>query len=219
MDEDAIEKLGAKPLAPELADIAAVKTLADFATLQGKAQTSFQGSLFAIAIQPDAKDPTKYAINIAQSGLGLPDRDYYLTAQFADKKAKYGAFVTKMLTLAGWPDPSGSAAKILAFEQKIAEISWSRAEDRDPDKTYNPMTFAELKSQVPGFDWAACFQAAGLGAPEGVILNEKSAIIKIAALAGQTPVDTLKELGRLPPRDECGPPSSPATSSPPTSTS
>ncbi len=193
MDEDAIEKLGAKPLAPELADIAAVKTLADFATLQGKAQTSFQGSLFAIAIQPDAKDPTKYAINIAQSGLGLPDRDYYLTAQFADKKAKYGAFVTKMLTLAGWPDPSGSAAKILAFEQKIAEISWSRAEDRDPDKTYNPMTFAELKSQVPGFDWAACFQAAGLGAPEGVILNEKSAIIKIAALAGQTPVDTLKD--------------------------
>jgi putative endopeptidase len=192
MDEASVEKRGAAPLAPELADIRGLKTAADFATLQGKAQTNFQGSLFAMSIEPDAKDPTKYAITIGQAGLGLPDRDYYLAKQFAEKKAKYPGFITRMLTLAGWPDPAGSAAKILAFEQKIAEVSWSRAEDRDPDKTYNPMSFAELQKQVPGFDWAAFFKAAGLGAPDRVVLGEKSAIEKIAALAGATPIGTLQ---------------------------
>ncbi len=192
MDEAAVEKRGAEPLAPDLSDIRGVKTPADFATLQGRAQTSFQGSLFAMAIEPDAKDPTKYAITIGQAGLGLPDRDYYLEKQFADKKGKYPAFITRMLTLAGWPDPAGSAAKILGFEQKIAEVSWSRAEDRDPDKTYNPLSFAELQKQAPGFDWAAFFKTAGLGTPERVVLGEKSAIEKIAALAGATPIGTLQ---------------------------
>jgi len=192
MDEAKVESLGAWPLAPDLAAIAAVKTPADFAALQGHAQTGFQGSLFAMDIEPDAKDPTKYAIVVAQSGLGMPDRDYYLTKQFADKKAKYAGYVTHMLTLAGWHDPAASADKLIAFEQKIAEASWARADRRDPDKTYNPIGLAELAKTAPGFDWAAFFKAAGLGAPSQVVLNEKSAIIKIAALAGATPIDTLQ---------------------------
>jgi putative endopeptidase len=192
LDEATVETRGATPMAGELAAIKALKTPADFATLQGQAQTNFQGSLFAMSIEPDSKDPTKYAITIGQAGLGLPDRDYYLTAQFADKKAKYAGFITKMLTLAGWPDPAGASQKILAFEQKIASISWSRAEARDPDRVYNPLSFAELQKQAPGFDWAAYFRAAGLGAPDRVVLQEKSAIEKIAALAAATPIDTLQ---------------------------
>ena len=192
MDEAGAENRGAAPLKPELAEIAALKTPADFATLQGRAQSTFQGSLFGMRVEPDAKDPTKYAITLGQDGLGMPDRDYYLTAQFADKKAKYTGFVTQMLTLAGWPDPAGSAAKVVAFEQKIAEVSWARADERDPDKIYNPMTPAELAAAAPGFDWAVFFRAAELGAPDRVVVEEKSAIEKIAALAGATPIDTLQ---------------------------
>ncbi len=192
MDEAGVEARGAAPLKPELAAISALKTPADFATLQGRAQSSFQGSLFSMAVQPDAKDPTKYTITIGQDGLGMPDRDYYLTAQFADKKAKYTGFVTHMLTLAGWPDPAGSASKVLAFEQKIAEASWPRADERDPDRIYNPMTPAELASMAPGFDWPAFFRAAELGTPDRVVIEEKSAIAKIAAIAGATPIDTLQ---------------------------
>jgi putative endopeptidase len=191
MDEAAVEKRGASPLAAELAQIRALKTAADFAALQGSAQSNFQGSLFSMGIQPDAKDPTQYAITIGQAGLGLPDRDYYLAKEFADKKAKYTGFMTKMLTLAGWPDAAGAAQKILGFEQKIAEVSWSRAEDRDPDKTYNPMSFAALQKQAPGFDWGVFFKSAGLGTPDRVVINEKSAVEKIAALAAATPIDTL----------------------------
>ena len=192
MDEAGAESRGATPLKPELAEIAALKTAADFAALQGRAQSTFHGSLFGMRVEPDAKDPTKYAITIGQDGLGMPDRDYYLSAQFADKKAKYTGFVTRMLTFAGWPDPAGSAAKIVAFEQKIAEASWARAEERDPDKIYNPMTPAELAAMAPGFDWAAFFRAAQLGAPDRVVVEEKSAIAKIAALAGAAPIDTLQ---------------------------
>jgi len=192
MDEAAVEKRGAAPLATELAQIRAVKTAAEFAALQGGAQGNLQGSLFSMAIEPDAKDPTHYAISIGQAGLGLPDRDYYLAKQFADKKAKYAGFVAKMLTLAGWPDAPAAAQKIVAFEQKIAEVSWSRAEDRDPDKTYNPMSFTELQKQAPGFDWGVFFKAAGLGKPARVVIGEKSAVEKIAALAGATPIGTLQ---------------------------
>ncbi len=92
MDETRAETLGAGPMKPELAQVTALKTPTDFATLQGHAQTSFQGSLFAMAIEPDAKDPTTYAVTLGQAGLGMPDRDYYLAAQFADKKAKYPEF-------------------------------------------------------------------------------------------------------------------------------
>ncbi len=192
MDEAAADAHGAAPLKPELAQVAALKTPADFAALQGQAQGSFHGSLFGMTIEPDAKDPTIYAIQLGQAGLGMPDRDYYLTAQFADKKAKYAGFVTRMLSLAGWPDPAGSAQKVLAYEQKIAEASWARADERDPDKTYNPMTLDELKQNAPGFDWQAFFRSAELGTPGRVVVSEKSAVIRIAALTGETPIDTLQ---------------------------
>ncbi len=192
MDEAAIEKLGAAPLKSELAEITALKTPADFAALQGRAQTTFQGSLFSMDIEPDAKDPTKYSVNLGQAGLGMPDRDYYISAQFADKKAKYAAFVMRMLTLAGWADPSGSAAKVVAFEQKIAEASWARADERDPDKVYNPMTPAELAHNAPGFYWPVFFKAAQLGTPDRVVVAENTAVEKIAAIVGATPMDTLQ---------------------------
>lgn len=192
MDEAGAEKLGASPMKAEQEQITALKTKTDFATLQGRAQTSYQGSLFAMAIEPDAKDPTRYSVTVAQAGLGMPDRDYYTAAQFADKKAKYAGFVTRMLTLAGWADPAASAAKVVAFEQKIAEASWERAEERDPDKVYNPMTPAELTAYAPGFDWAAFLTAAGLGTPDRVVIAEKTAIAKIAAIAGAAPMDTLQ---------------------------
>ena len=193
MDEARAESLGAKPLQADLAAIRALATPADFAALQGHAQTGFQGSLFAMDIEPDAKDPTKYSINLSQAGLGMPDRDYYLSAQFADKKAKYAGFVTHLLTLAGWADPAGAAQRLIAFEQKIAEASWARADERDPEKMYHPETLADLQKTAPGFDWPAFFKAAGLGTPAGVVVGTDTAVVKIAGLAGATPIATLQD--------------------------
>ncbi len=192
MDDAAVEKLGAAPLAPALAAIRAAKTPADVATLMGNAQKDFNGSLFGVGVGPDDKNPAKYTIQLGQSGLGMPDRDYYLEKSFADKRAKYAVFIEHMLTLAGWPDAKASAANVLAFETKVAQASWSRTQQRDPDKLYNVRSLDDLAKTAPGFDWAAYFKAADLGAPARLIVGEPDAVSKIAALAGSTPIETLR---------------------------
>ena len=192
MDDAAVENRGASPLKPDLDRIRAVATQADFARLNGLAAKTFLSALFDLSVAPDAKDPTHYAIYLTQSGLGMPDRDYYLDSSFADKRAKYAAFVEQMLTLAGWPGAHDAAAKIVAFETKIAQVSWSRADRRDDDKTYNPVMTADLPALAPGFDWAGFMNAADIGSAKRIVLNEKSAIVQIAALAGATPLDVLR---------------------------
>jgi putative endopeptidase len=192
MDEQAVEKLGAQPLQADMKLVRAVATPADFARLNGLAAKSFLGSLFDLSIGPDAKDPTKYAITLSQSGLGMPDRDYYLDAGFADKRAKYPAFVTQLLTLAGWADAKADAPRVVDFENRLAQASWARADRRDDDKTYNPITLAALIRTAPGFDWAAFFSAAGIPNPSGLVLSENTAIVKIAAVANATPIETLR---------------------------
>jgi len=129
---------------------------------------------------------------VSQSGLGLPDRDYYLEPSFAAQKAAYQAYVARLLGLIGWPDADANAAAVVAFEARLAEASWTKVEQRDPDKTYNPMTRAELAAFAPGFAWGAFLDNAGLIGVDRVIVSEKSAFPRIAAVYAATPIDTLK---------------------------
>ena len=192
MDGARIEALGAAPIASDLASIRAAHGKSDLAALMGQDNTGFQSTIFDLDIGSDEKDPGHYAVSIGQRGLGLPDRDYYLTPAFAAKKAAYQLYVAKMLSLGGWADPQGSAAAVVDYETKIAAASWTRAERRDPDKTYNPMSPAELQAAAPGFDWAPFLRAAGLADVRRVIVSENTAIPKIAAIYAETPVPTLK---------------------------
>ncbi|MCP1231082.1 M13 family metallopeptidase [Acetobacter indonesiensis] len=185
MAEKSVEKQGTKPMQADLDAILKMKDAAAFATLAGSATTGFATSPFSLAINPDAKDPTHYALNVDQDGLGLPDRDYYLKPEFAAKKTAYQTYITKVLTLIKWPEPAQAAAAIVAFETKLAETHWARADLRNPEKTYNPMTVADLAKAAPGFDWVGWLTAAGLP-KEGlenrtVIVGEPSAITSGAA--------------------------------------
>ncbi|HEY1753007.1 MAG TPA: M13-type metalloendopeptidase [Caulobacteraceae bacterium] len=192
MDEGRIEAAAATPIAPDLAAIQAVKDRAQLAALMGSANRGVQSSIFRAGIEADEKDPDHYAVYIGQAGLGLPDRDYYLTAGFAEKKKAYQAYVAQMLALAGWRDPEASAAAIVEFETKIAEASWTRVERRDPEKTYTPMTPAELQAAAPGFEWAPWLKAAGLADVKRVVVEENTALPKIAAIYAATPLPTLQ---------------------------
>ena len=192
MDQARIEAAGAAPIAPDLAAIRAAKTRSDLTALMGHANVGFGSSVFDVGISEDAKSPDRYAVYLSQGGLGLPNRDYYLEATFAAKKVAYQAYVARMLTLAGWPEPDANAAAIVAFETRIAKVSWTRAEERDPDKEYNPMSPAELAKAAPGFDWTVFLREAGLGGVNRVIVGENTAFPKIAAIYAETPIDTLK---------------------------
>ncbi|MET0273448.1 MAG: M13-type metalloendopeptidase [Phenylobacterium sp.] len=192
MDEALAEKLDVKPIAPELAQIRAVKSRDDFTALMGKANTTGFSSILPVFISIDAKAPSRYAVLGATAGLGLPDRDYYLQAAFAEKKAKYLAYVQQILTLAGWEKPAENAQAIVDFETKIAEVSWTRVERRDRDKTYNPMTPAELQAATPGFDWNRYLAAAELPGVPRIVVTTNTAVPKIAKIYAETPLDTLK---------------------------
>jgi putative endopeptidase len=192
MDEGRVESLGAAPLAKDLAAIRAADTRAKLAALMGQAPDGYFGSFFEPAEGPDAKTPTRYAVYLAQGGLGLPDRDYYLKPSFAPQKAKYQAYVARMLAAAGWPNAEAEAAAVVALETRIAEVSWTKVEERDPVKSYNPMTTAELATLAPGFPWQPFLESAGLGGLNSVVVGEKSAFPKIAAIFADTPISTLQ---------------------------
>ena len=192
MDEARVNALGAKPLAGDLAEIRAARTRDDIARLMGESQRDFGGAFFSAAVYDDAKDPMNYTVYLGQDGLGLPDRDYYLVQSFAPQKAAYEAYVARILALAGWPQPAANAKAIVALETEIARASWTRAERRDDDKTYNPYDLAQLGAYAPGFNWPAFLQGAGLPQVKRVIASENTAFPKIAAIYAQAPVETLK---------------------------
>jgi putative endopeptidase len=192
MDAARVDALGGAPLAPELAAIRAADTRSAIARLMGEGAESFYGGFFSADIQVDEKDPLHYAAYLGQSGLGLPDRDYYLDPSFAAQKTAYVAYVAQMLKLAKWPDADAQAKAIVDTETEIAEASWSLAEQRDATKTYNPMTPAELAAAAPGFDWAAFLEGAELGGAKRVVVAESTAFPKIAAIFAATPVSTLQ---------------------------
>jgi putative endopeptidase len=194
MNENAIEALGATPVTPMLTAIRTATTREALGAMMGRAASDFIGGFFSVGISEDVRDPSHYSVYLNQGGLGLSDRDYYLSTdpEFVAVKAAYQSYIEKLLGLAGWPDPAGNAARIVAMEARIAAAHWSKDEARDLDKTYNPMTVAELEGLAPGFPWRAFLADAKLASATRVIVGEISAFPKIADVFATTPVDTLR---------------------------
>ncbi|HSC19656.1 MAG TPA: M13-type metalloendopeptidase [Rhizomicrobium sp.] len=192
MDEARVDRLGAKAIASELEAVHAAKTRDGLAALMGRNQSDFEGTLFNFFIDVDLKDPKHYAVYIGQGGLGLPDRDYYLKPEFAAQRTKYQQYVAQLLTLIGWPDPDAAAKNVVAFETALANASWTKAQQRDPIATYNPMTMAQLQTFAPGFAWQPFLANADLSNVKRVVVGEKSAFPKLASVYARTPVPTLQ---------------------------
>ncbi len=205
MDQARADALGAEPLAADLAAIRAATTKADIARLMGESMKGFGGSLFSAYVYDDAKDPDRYTVYFGQAGIGMPDRDYYLEERFAPQKEKYQAYVAQMLSLAGWPEPEANAKAIVEMETKIAEVSWTRAERRDDDKTYNPYTLAELNAFAPDFPWQAFVESADLEGAPRVVASENTAFPKIAAIFAETPVEVQKAWAAFTLADQAAP--------------
>ena len=190
MDEARAEALHIEPIAPLLQMVRAAATREEVAGLMGTGRQSFFSSVFGLGIGADDKAPDKYAVSVRQGGLGL-NRDYYIAPRLAEKKAAYLAYITQLLAMIGWEAPEQSAAAILDFETAIAEVSWSNAERRDPEKTYNPMSVAALSEAAP-FPWRRLLASADLDGVDRVVVVENTAIPKIAAVYARTSLDTLK---------------------------
>jgi putative endopeptidase len=198
-DQKQIDANGLTPAKADLDYIAGLKTSDDVATAMGRPDLGLD-SPFAASIGIDAKDPTKYQIDLSQAGLGMPDRDYYLKtdAEIVKTQDAYKAHLAKVFTMVGLSDPDKRAAGVYDLEHKLAEVMWSREEDRDVDKIFNPMTLTQLKALAPHFPWDTFFKATTIptsnASGERVLLvAEKSAFPKIADVFASTPVSVWRD--------------------------
>jgi len=150
-------------------------------------------SPFNVYITPDAKNIKSYCVMVDQAGLGLP-RDYYLNPAFANKTAAYKKHAAELLHMVGWPDANSSAEQICSLEAKIANVSWSEAEQRDPLKNYNKMNdVIDLQSHAPGFDWAIFLKEAG-NLPNGsnLVVGAIGGVAGIAKILNETDLAVLR---------------------------
>ena len=193
MDVARIEALDAGPIQPYLAAIRAADDHGKMAAYMGSLQGRFGGGFFGVGIGDDQKDPSRYTTYVSQSGISLPNRDYYLdAARFGAKKALYEVYVADMLGMIGWENPVETAAAIVALETRIAEAHWTPEQNRNRDETYNPFSVAELVAQAPGFDWAAWMEQADLGGVTNVVVRQDTALPKIAAIYAATPIAVIQ---------------------------
>jgi len=192
MDEGRIEARGTAPLKPYLARIDAVKNRSDLVKLM--AQPSFAAPIY-IGIGADQDDPTKYTAGAGQARLGLPTRDYYLLkgAKYDSIRSAYRNYIVDLSKLAGLSDPEGRADRIIALETRLAKDQWTPEQLRDPVKTHNPMTRAQLMKLAPQFDWTETLRSIGLGSAKRVDVSTPSSVAAAGKRIADVPLGTWKE--------------------------
>ena len=173
MDTKAIEEAGLKPLAVEFAAIDAIQDRKGLDAEIASLHRQEIGPVFEFGSSPDFKDSSQIIAEADQGGLGMPDRDYYFRDDERSKvlRAGYVQHVSKMFELAG-DSPAKAAAEaktVMTLETALAKASRTNVELRDPEKNYNKMTLAQLKTLTPDWNWEGYFKA--VGAPPVVDAN------------------------------------------------
>ena len=192
MDEAAINRLGAAPLKPYLANIAAVSNRAQ---LESLFVTPGYASPVDLDIQADLKDPTKYTVYTGQARLGMPSREYYLStdAKMVQHRAAYRNYLLTIQKLAGLSGGAASVDRAIALETELSKAQWTSAERRDIDKIYNPKSRAELSALAPQFGWNGMLAKAGLTTAPMIVALETTAISGAGKVLAATPLSTWKE--------------------------
>jgi len=191
MDEATVEKVGISPLKPELAEIAALQSTQAVVGEFGKLQQIGIQSPLSFNVAADAKDSVHYALYVSQSGLGLPNRDYYLDkdARFAHARHAYLAYLAQLFELNGQVDAAKRARVILALETRLAKMQWTETKNRDDKATYNKLNRQELVQLGNGFSWANFLSEAGVSdTVSNLVLQQPSYVKALADIVTSTPV-------------------------------
>ncbi|KDC52165.1 M13 family metallopeptidase [Pseudoalteromonas fuliginea] len=193
MNKNARNELGITPLQPSLDTIDSVKSKADLVGLMAKIQKQGGTLPFGWFVNNDAKNSSEYALYLSQSGLGLPDRDYYLKddEKFTKIRASYEQYITDVLAKSGVKNAAEAAKSVLAFEKTLADAQWSRVQSRDATKSYNKMTVAVASKLMGDLDLAAFFKDAGVSTSD-IIVRQPSYLEALATIYKDTDLATWK---------------------------
>ncbi len=195
MDESQAEEKGFSPLAGLVAKINSVETHNDVASLIGALYSAGVNGPLGWYVNNDAKKSDQYAVYVVQSGLGLPDRDYYLKddEKSVANRAAYVNYIADMLTMADMDDAIGAATRILELETEIAKRQWSRVESRDANKRYNKYTTEEFTSYMGDFPWDVYAKATGLDNIDTLIASQNTYLKAFGELFNTVDINTWKE--------------------------
>lgn len=192
MDEATIEARGLQPLAQEFSRIDALESVRDVIRYVGHAQRIGVPQPFAFFVAIDEKNSTQYLGTVTQTGLGMPDRDYYLSddARLKGVREKYRVYVSDLLSAANTADAARAADKIVALETRLAQAQWTRVQNRDAEKTYNRNDRKQLAQLTPGLDWGAFFEGAGVPEAKVTAINvtQPSYLQALAQAFAEVPV-------------------------------
>ena len=205
MDTANLEKRGLDPLKEKLREIEQIATKTDLARAFGQrlradvdplnATTWWTENLFGVWVTQALSEPERTVAYLLQGGLGMPDREYYVSdkPEMAKLRTAYQSYVANLLKLAGLDDSTGRAERIMALEKKMAAVHADLVTSEDVHKANNPVTIAELKSKAPGLDWDAYLKGAGLDKQPMLIIWQPDAVRGLSTLVGSEPLDTWKE--------------------------
>ncbi len=196
MDKSAIDSAGTKPLDPDMARIAAIKSVADLQAVTEYLHSTGVGALFRFNSVQDLKDSTQIIGSVFQGGLGLPEREYYLKEDDKSKQLResYVKHVAKMFELLGDPvdQSTAEAATVLKIETALATASMKNTDLRDPDKVYHKTALAGLKTLTPNFSWEAYFKAAGHPELKEINVGQPEFFRALDTQLSATPMDDWK---------------------------
>ena len=194
MDSARVESLGITPISSNLEEVQEAKTREDLIRLAARFEKEGIGGPVLFFVDQDPKRSTQYIANLYQSGLSLPDRDYYFRSdkRFVEIREKFLAHIANMLTLAGIPDATKKAQTIFGMEMEMAKAHWTKVDNRDPIKTYNKFSFAGLESLTPRFDWTLFASGTGCKHPDSVIIAQPSFLKAFGEVFWKTPIEVWK---------------------------
>ena len=191
VDSGTIERRGIEPARGAIDVITQARNHHDLTRLMGRPDLALSAPL-RVGISIDQKDPDHYDVTITQSGLGLPNRDYYLKDDpvYIKLRAEYVVHMARMLTLIGEQKPDAEAQSIIDVETRIATLQWPAAKRRDRDLTYNPRTREELERMAPGFFWETLLATQGVDAQPKYVVRESDAVEGLSRLFLEVPVES-----------------------------
>ena len=193
MDTDAINEKGLSPISDVLTTIGNISTQKDLTEVFGNAWLTGASSPINSGMWYNRLDPNEYQLSVGVGGLGLPDRDYYLSddERFVKIREAYEAHIAQMLGFAKVENPEEKAAEILALETEIANVQWPREKRRDRDLTLNQIERAKLSDDYPNFDWDTYFAQTGYKVPE-LNISQPEPVKAVIEIINDTALDKWK---------------------------
>lgn len=192
-------QLGTKPIQPLLDEIDSIKNKKQLAQVAAHLFQIGIAGPFAGYVSPDAKQSDQYTVYVTQSGLTLPDRDYYLEDNplFTQARADFEVYIVDMLKIIDHPKSQLAAKQIIKLETAIATAQWDRVRNRDPEATYNKMTRDELIAALSAFDMPTFLETAGLASQTEFVVRQPDYLKAVDAMFGLATLQMWKDFYRF----------------------